>query len=91
MRLAFALSGIPGSDIGSFATLIRVPWDSDVRPFGVACCMNLLVFIPIVIAVVVLIWVFGRRGGSTTNGTGDRRDSTERPELTGTEQHKHRQ
>lgn len=54
--------------------------------------MNLLVFIPIVVAVVVLIWIFGRRSGATkNNGTGDRRDSTERPELTGTEQHKHRQ
>lgn len=51
--------------------------------------MNLLIFIPIVIAIVVLIWVFGRRGGPR-NGTGDRRDSTERPELTGTEQRKHR-
>ncbi len=51
--------------------------------------MNLLIFIPIVVAIVVLIWVFGRRGGSRS-GMGDRRDSTEREELTGTEQHKHR-
>lgn len=51
--------------------------------------MNLLIFIPIVLAIVVLIWVFGRRGGPR-DGTDDRRDSTERPELRGPEQHKHR-
>lgn len=48
--------------------------------------MNLLILIPVVlVALVALVWLFGRKG-RPGSGLGDRRDSTERPELRGPEQ-----
>jgi hypothetical protein len=52
--------------------------------------MNLFFFLPIVIALVVLVIIFGRRSKRNRSGMGDREDSTERPELRGPEQRKHR-
>jgi hypothetical protein len=52
--------------------------------------MNLLIFIPVVVAVLVVMYFMYRRKGRPGSGLGDRRDSTERPELRGTEQSKRR-
>jgi ABC-type branched-subunit amino acid transport system permease subunit len=52
--------------------------------------MNLFIFIPLIIAVVVAVIIFGRRSKSGRSGLGNREDSTERPELRGPEQRKHR-
>lgn len=53
--------------------------------------MNLVVILPLVLAVMIALIIFNRRrhktGGSGLDG---REDSTERPELRGTEQWKDR-
>lgn len=52
--------------------------------------MNLFILIPIVVALVIVVLVFGRRSKTGRSGLGNREDSTERPELRGPEQRKHR-
>jgi hypothetical protein len=52
--------------------------------------MNLLYILPVVILVVILFAIFGRRGRRDESGLGDRPDSEERPELRGTNQWKDR-
>jgi hypothetical protein len=52
--------------------------------------MNLVILIPVVLLVVALVLIFGRRHKAGGSGLGDRSDATERPELRGTEQAKDR-
>lgn len=52
--------------------------------------MSLLFLIPVIVLVMVVILFLYSRKGRVSSGLGDRRDSSERPELRGTEQAKHR-
>lgn len=52
--------------------------------------MILFILIPLIIALVVVVIIFGRRSKTGRSGLGNRQDSTERPELRGPEQRKHR-
>lgn len=53
--------------------------------------MNLIFLLPLVVLLVIAIVIYyGRRNKAGGSGLGDRSDSTERPELRGTEQWKER-
>jgi hypothetical protein len=53
--------------------------------------MNLVIFLPIIVLIVALVLIFGRRHKAGHSGMGNRDDVDERPELRGAEQWKHRQ